>query len=209
MAYIRTTVSELMNWLDKQGNKVISCTTDGILTDHESLSTFTDITYKSLDLPFLCQYSKHRGFLGFANKALEEKYRDNKGIISITTRGQLGLSSKISALTSFSAKGDYSPYALRELLIQKTSSNDKNIRYPKNRLLGGSDIARKGGHVTTVPQEKTFRVCFDNRREVVPDPIKTIYGQYFNTIPHPSVAEIIFVRGLVKLPGKKYTVVHP
>lgn len=190
---------------------MVSTTTDGFITDHDSLSTFTTADYHKLNLTFTGQFAEYRELLGFSPKALEEKFRDPVGIISIKTRGQLGLGSKLSALTGLDNKDNYSPENLKAMLIQKISEPEvkKSFVYSANRLTGAMDVLKKGGHVTSIPIEKTYRVSFDNKREVLDNPKLSALGVYYETIPYKFVSEIAFVRGLERVHGSKYTEKHP
>lgn len=163
---------------------------------------------KDNNLTFTLQFAEFRKYLGFDPFAIELKNREDKGIISIKTRGQLGLSSKISALTSFNKYWYTDPDAMRTDLLEKIAG-DKTLRFPKDRLMSGLDIVKKGGHVTMIPTEQNFYLTYDNRRTVLANPIKSEQGTFFDTVPCDNVKECLFNRGLAKIDSSKYSKKHP
>lgn len=171
---------------------------------------YTPQDYWTKGLYFTGEYSNARVSLGFGCDALEEKFRDSQGIISIKTRGQLGLASRLSALTGIERKDSFSITELRTILIEKLNSKEsKSLDYGASRLLGGPGIIKKGGHVTTIPIEKVYNVKYDNRRCINPIPNEGPYGPYFDSTPHHSISEIHMVRGIAKLDGSKYSSRQP
>lgn len=129
-------------------------------------------------------------------------------MISIKTRGQLGLSSRISALTGFN-KSKYNDLDDLRKLFLETLEGDKTLRFAETRLMSSLDIVKKGGHVTMIPSEKNYALRFDNKRVVNPNPIKGEHGVYFDTEPFDSINGCILNRGLATLDSSKYSQKHP
>lgn len=192
-----------------QGKRVISSTTDGFLTDDDTVYKFNKADFLSRDLIFSAQFAEYREMLGFSPTALDKKLDELVGVISIKTRGQLGMGSGFSSLTGISSK--QSIPGLREILKEKITGSDTNktIIFSSNRLTGAVDTLKKGGHVTMVPVEKAYNVTFDNRRAVNTKPEVTPLGIYYETKPHLSVREIQFVKGLSKLHEATHSTKHP
>lgn len=207
-AYIRTAVSELLNWLATKGNNIISATTDGFITDFKDLNLLTINELKEAGLTFTHQIASYRQELGFDPVAIELKYSDPKGMIAIKTRGQLGLESKISALTGFNKHSYMNLDDLRKILIDKLKG-DKTLRFSQSRLMSSLDIVKEGGHVTMIPSEKNYMLRFDNKRVVIPTPIKGAHGVYFDTIPFEKMEYCVLNRGLASLDTPKYSQKHP
>lgn len=205
-AYIRTVLSELLNWIGSK-NVLISCTTDGFITDLKGLENFTLEDYSREGLPFSAKIAEYRQKLGFPARSLELKNTDPKGIIAIKTRGQLGLDSRISALTGFN-KFLYSVEELREVFIHSLKG-ERRLRFPATRLLSGIDIVKKGGNVTMLTTEQDYRLHFDVKRRVVNIPMKGKYGVYYDTIPFPSVGDQMLEEGLDNLETPKYSKRRP
>jgi hypothetical protein len=116
-------------------------------------------------IPLLLEYRKIRDLLSGEKTCLELK-SSGKGIISWTTRGQLGIDSRIKASTGFQSYG-YEQKELVSKFISVLSSEDKYFEYIQNSLRGAVDIFKKGGHVTMVYRDQIFRLFYDNRREII------------------------------------------
>jgi len=147
--------------MNKHNNtKIISCTTDGFISDEPKLDV-TPVDSKDI---FSSLYFNTRLKLTGAGALLEKKYTENKGVISWRTRGQLGLSGGIKALTG------YQRHELIEQTIDKVNKsfyNSKQIPFIQTSLRSAKDIYQNGGHSTLKLEERIFNLKFDNRREII------------------------------------------
>jgi len=71
-------------------------------------------------------------------------------------------------MTGFQSKG-VSMEDLKEMVISSMDSGNLEIHFMQRSLRSAKDIYEKGGTVTPKLEEKTFRLNFDNRRQVVTD----------------------------------------
>jgi hypothetical protein len=97
--------------------------------------------------------------------ALELKHF-GQGIVSWSTRGQLGVESGIKATTGFQSFG-YSQDELVSHFKEVLSSIDKAFEYTQTRVRSAKDVFKKGGHVTLNLRDQTIRLHYDNRRSIV------------------------------------------
>lgn len=94
--FVRATLSEALLKIEKLGGKVISCTTDGFITNL-GFETFNPENIGSITDLFITSFNKLVG----KSEVWELAY-EGIGLISWKTRGQLGLGdSKLSAITGF------------------------------------------------------------------------------------------------------------
>ena len=99
-AFIRSVVGECLHNIQKLGGKVVSVTTDSFITNVEDLEKnyyhyhLIKLFYFKSTEPSL----RGRKDMCDSSEALEIKY-EGKGILSLTTRGQLGIGSKIAEAT--------------------------------------------------------------------------------------------------------------
>jgi len=70
-------------------------------------------------------------------------------------------------------------------------------------LRSGKDILTKGGHVTLKLTEKTFRLCFDNKRAIVLDKDNPLV-QLRDSRPHIDKDTALLYRIIAKLNKSKY-----
>lgn len=173
---------------------IVSCTTDGFITDYQGLETFTKKDYVREGLIFTCLMTEYRKKLGFSDRALELKHTDPKGIISIRTRAQLGLNSKISALTGFN-KFLYPVEELRGIFINLLKG-ERRLRFPSTRLMSGIDLIKKGGHVTMLTGEQDFYLNFDSKRLVLSKPTQGKYGLCYDTLPFKNYYSATLFKGV-------------
>lgn len=98
--------------------------------------------------------------------ALELKV-GGKGVISWTSRGQLGLECGMTATTVL--KRYKTSEVERQNIISQfkeiLKTKDKQVEFIYKSLRGAKDIYDKGDHVSTVLKDQTFRLHHDNRRE--------------------------------------------
>lgn len=125
--------------------------------------------------------------LGHEASALDLK-SDGLGIISWTTRGQLGIGSKIKATTGFQVHS-LTKDELVSLFIETLKDRDKSFEFTMTTLRSAKDIYLKGGHVAPVRRDQIFRLFYDNRR-IIKEPDNFDQSEIFNTLldsePLPS-----------------------
>lgn len=163
-AFIRSVIGECLHNIQKLGGKVVSVTTDGFITDIE------DLENKLLELPQDCttllrKYRDLRYKLSSTCEALEVKYK-GEGIISWTTRGQFGIGNEISASTGFQRKM-FNRQELINIFKDTLASTNKTFEYTWESLRSAKDIFTKGGNMVKVMKDQTFRMLYDNRRQVI------------------------------------------
>jgi hypothetical protein len=139
------------------GGLIVSVTTDGFICN------ITDLEQKLTENFLLSEFKKIRKELAEDNTALEIK-NVGRGIMAWTTRGQLGLESKIIATTGIQHKAFEGKDAMLKTFLKAVKSESKTIEYVQGRLRSASEIYKKGGHVTMVRRDQLFRLHFDNRR---------------------------------------------
>lgn len=200
--FIRTVISELLNQLDKEGAMILSCTTDGFITNKSGLETFpyTEEIFTKI-------FMNAREKLDTPRQVLEFKFFDKKGIFSWTTRGQLGQDSKIRAMTGFSPGGK-DLTELRDLVTAGFSDFNRNIPFIQRSLDSGTDIFKKGGPVSMAYKEKDFNLVYDNRR-VLSTNEEEIKNFDFSknslySKPHNNIDDCKTFRSLSRLSGNKF-----
>lgn len=98
-AFIRSVIGECLHNISKLKGKVVSVTTDGFITNIADLESKLLNLKEEEEIPLLTKYRSLRKDLGGCD-ALEVK-KEGLGILSWTTRGQLGIGSSIKATTGF------------------------------------------------------------------------------------------------------------
>jgi hypothetical protein len=174
--FIRSVIGECLHNISRIGGKVVSVTTDGFITDVIDLENKL-LNLKSTDIPLFTRYREIRENLSGCSTALEIKHF-GKGIISWTTRGQLGIESKIKATTGFQSFG----YTQEELITnfkKVLSSKEKYFEFTQSSLRGANEIYKKGGHVTPTYKDRIFRLMYDNRRLIIDEDAKG-KGNFFS-----------------------------
>jgi hypothetical protein len=165
-AFIRSVIGECLHNISKLGGKVVSVTTDGFISDVKCLeSKLMQLDRESI--PLLLKYRELRKDLAGVGKdsALEIK-KEGRGIISWSTRGQLGIESGIKATTGFQTN-DLEQVELVNLFKDVMSSSEKYFEFTQKRLRGAKDVFSYGGHVTPVYRDQKFRMFHDNRRHII------------------------------------------
>ena len=162
-AFIRSVVGECLHNLQKLGGRVVSVTTDGFITDLDKLEQ-TLLMLPPNETYLLRKYRSIRTDLSGISEALEVK-TCGTGILSWTTRGQMGIDSRIIATTGFQ-KGGYEKKELVEIFKDTLKNENKFFEFTAFSLRGAKDIFEKGGHVTPIRKEQTFRLFHDNRRTI-------------------------------------------
>ena len=166
-AFIRSVIGECLHNIGKIGGKIVSVTTDGFITNVEDLESkllklpieYTPLLtlFKSLRIALSDDVKNH--------VALELK-NQSKGIISWSTRGQLGIEKGIKATTGFQS-GGYTQEEMVSTFKDVLKQRDKSFEYTQFRLRGAKDIFKKGGHVTPTYRDQKVRLLFDNRRVII------------------------------------------
>jgi hypothetical protein len=70
------------------------------------------------------------------------------------------------AATGFQRQG-YERSELVTLFKGILKSSEKVFEFTRKSLRGAKDIFNKGGHVTTVLKDQSFRLLYDNRRKII------------------------------------------
>jgi len=184
--------------MNKDSNtKIISCTTDGFISDKSDLDTLqpskTDV--------FSNLYLKARLNLSGEGKLLELKTKEFKGIISIRTRGQLGLSGGIKALTGYQRS---EPIELTIEKVHKSFNTTKTLPFIQTSLRSAKDIFLEGGHSTMKYSERIFNLKFDNRREITLQE-----NSYFQTKPFVHMQNSMQARLIASLGSIRFRLYSP
>ena len=199
-AFIRSVIGECLHNIHKLGGKVVSVTTDGFITDLPNLESKL-LSLKEKEIPLFLQYRKLRLELSGKAESLEIKH-SGKGIISWTTRGQWGVESGIRATTGFQSSGlDHS--SVTSFFKKCLSSDNKMFEFTQKRLRGAKDIFTKGGHVTQTLRNQTFRMFYDNRRQIIETEASLGFDMscsLLDSSPVESKKESLRLRFLSKLP---------
>lgn len=199
-AFIRSVIGECLHNIAKLGGKVVSVTTDGFLTDLDRLEEKL-LKLDQSQIPLLLKYRELRQDLCGNPSALEIKH-SGKGIISWTTRGQLGIESKVKATTGFQSAG-YDHPSLVEFFKEILASDNKMFEFTQTRIRGANDIFKKGGHVTKTMRDQVFRMLYDNRRQIVEPENNTetnMSDKLFDSTPLFNKLDCLKQRFLSRLP---------
>lgn len=200
-AFVRSVVGECLHNIDFLEGKVISCTTDGFITNIDDLEN--KIGNLKVNT-FIKLYQKIREDLSNNPTSLELKHK-GEGIISWSTRGQFSLNSGIAATTGFQRR-QFDPSYIEVLFKNKLSSEDKTLEFIQQRLRSALDIYRKGGHVTKTYSDRLFRLHFDNRRIIEITKGLENNKDYSNTLldskPASSIDTIKYLRSMSKIEVK-------
>ena len=99
-----------------------------------------------------------------------EKKTDSRGIVTITTRGQLGLRADgtdgIGAMTGFQRKYASTP-ELIEVLSDKINNDEdhaKELHFPYMHLRPLTHVYKGGGHQGLVVEDRIYKIKYDNKR---------------------------------------------
>lgn len=166
---VRAVISEMLHCIQLLENehsvatRVISVTTDGFVTNvekvEEKVKNLPEKNRKMLEC-----YQDFRKKLNFETKAYEEK-SSGEGIVTWSTRGQIGIRSKIQAATGFQT-GTYEKGVLVENFINILGKENKSFEYIQQTLRKGNEIYKKGGHVVMTYKDRLYNLNYDNKRNI-------------------------------------------
>jgi hypothetical protein len=159
--FVRAVLSELLNYIQQQGGDVISCTTDGFITNLPDMELSKPVG------PLTAYFSLSRMLLADDPTYLELKHR-TQGVASWATRGQIGLEegSTLKAMTGYQSKF-HTMDVLQDMIITRLDQGNREITFMQQSLRSGKDVYEKGGAVSPKLEERTFRLFYDNRRQVI------------------------------------------
>jgi len=185
---------------------IVSCTTDGFITDKEDLpQLLKERVLGSKDLSdssdFIDFYFKAREGLGVEGEILEMKFIEPKGLISWTTRGQLGLSGGIRAMTGYQNNQKVSDLVEE---VKRVFNDDKQVPFIQSSLRSAKDIILEGGHTCLKLEERIFNLKYDNRRL-----IKDCFDGFYSSIPHVNVDSCRLARSISSLSSNRYNKYYP
>lgn len=192
--FVRALIAELLFETDNLGGQVVSCTTDGFVTDIEGLEHKINATEGSL----LQEYQKIRYLLSGDPSALEVKCKV-KGITQWTTRGQLSNESLdfyngkpifISAATGYQKSKNHEENVS---LVKHAMSNGNRILFLHKELSGAKDIYNTTKNVSMKTRQQYFKTVFDSKRIVIPSTDKLLY-----TEPFIDVSQALLDRNLMQ-----------
>ena len=203
-AFIRSVIGECLHNIGKIGGKIVSVTTDGFITNIEDLeskllklpteSTPLFTLFKALRVALSEEVKNHVGL---------ELKNFSKGIISWSTRGQLGIEKGIKATTGFQS-GGYTQEEMVSTFKDVLKQRDKSFEYTQFRLRGAKDIFKKGGHVTPTYRDQKVRLLYDNRR-IITDSDKIIRNDMSSNLldskPYQNKDECLRQRFISKYPN--------
>lgn len=156
-------MGELLHYISLKNGKVVSVTTDGFVTNYPILDT--DYTgYSKFSL--YSEYCKTRKELCGKSAGLEMKEK-GEGILSWKTRGQYSPTSKITSTSGLQVKSlQRSSDEMNEYFKLILNSTDKTIQYLSFSLRSGSEIFKKGGHVSDIYKDQSYSMNYDNKRRI-------------------------------------------
>ena len=194
-SYIRTTLSEMLNRHDD--DKIISCTTDGFISAKKDLDKQTVMEN---DVFSLYYYNTRKALTG-VGALLELKCKETEGVISWRTRGQLGLSGDIKALTGYQRN---EPIERTIDIVNKSFFRSKQIPFIQKSLRSAKEIYQCGGHCTLKLTERNFNLKFDNRRIVLESE-----KEYHETRPYQEKTSCIQSRLISNFGSARYSLYSP
>ncbi len=187
-AYIRSVIGECLNNVQKLGGLVVSVTTDGFITNLENLedSIISNIKCQNSNY-LLTEFRALRADLSNNETSLELK-NISSGIISWSTRGQVGIGSELRATTGFQNKF-YNQSELIEMFTNQIEfGNDlRQIEYLQMSLRTAIDIMKHGGHVTRKYKDQRFSLVYDNRREILDQDLIDAIFKYKSKLDKVSI----------------------
>jgi len=184
--------------LNRHGDSlIVSSTTDGFISNKKDLDTDNNFEPDS----FSSRYFNMRKRLTGVGTLLECKYSEKKGVISWRTRGQLGLSGGIKALTGYQRN---EPIERTIDIVNKSFNSTKQIPFIQKSLRSAKEIFREGGHCTLKLSERNFNLKYDNRRE-----IDGVIETYHTTKPYLDKNSSILARKISSFGSARYSIYSP
>lgn len=156
-AFVRSVMGECLHSIPALQGTVVSVTTDGFITN------ISDLEEKISKNFLFAEYKKIRQSLAGDDTGLELKSK-GVGIIVWTTRGQLGIESKIIATTGIQHRLFQGKSDMLKTFIATMKTGRRTLEFVQSRLRSATDIYKQGGHVTMVRRDQLFRMHYDNRR---------------------------------------------
>lgn len=177
-------IGECLHNIQLLGGKAVSVTTDGYITNIKDLENEIITNPVCFGHRYLLEsFRKIRTFLSGDETSLEIK-NISTGIISWTTRGQLGVGSNLRATTGFQNYAHSQEYLIelfsKTLDFNNNNNNSKDLEYVQTSLRSAVDILKTGGHVTRKYKDQRFSLVFDNRREILDDELYLVTVDYNN-----------------------------
>lgn len=179
-AITRTVIGECLHNIQLLGGKVISVTTDGFITDIDNLESRLMGLEKGNTMLKLYSFLRRDLTDGLNCSSLELK-KESLGIISWTTRGQLGLEKGLKATTGFQS-GSVLHKTMIDEFTRILQTDDKRISYIQSSLRGSKEIFLKGGHATMRYKDQSFRMVYDNRRVIIEENQAGVCNDPCNTL---------------------------
>lgn len=198
-AFIRSIIGECLHSIALEKGLVVSVTTDGFITNLKDLEL--NLNGKTDTNLLFNEFKLIRLLLSSNDDALEVK-SSGKGILSWTTRGQVGIESKMIASTGFQRSIYKDKDELFNIFLDTFKSDTKTLEYIQFRLRSASDIYKKGGHVTPVYRDQLFRMHYDNRRLIIdpnPEKIQDFNDCLLDSKPVRSIEEAANLRFISKI----------
>jgi hypothetical protein len=206
-AAVRSLIGIFLQEVAVSGGKAVSVTTDGLISDQESLETkfqtnLENVEEKVESSAIYKAFSEVRKELSGKGTLLELKHR-GENLTSWTTRGQIssgmlaisddGLpiaGSGLRAATGLQTQGlDFQE--VEALIKEGLSSETKTVSYVSTSLRSIKEIVQKGGHVTMVYRDQDFRLHYNNNREIIGLDATT---GFMNTKPWLTIEEALSAR---------------
>ncbi|KAG0632573.1 hypothetical protein HOY80DRAFT_1071307 [Tuber brumale] len=173
--------AELLHKVDRLGGQVVSCTTDGFVTDIDNLEELILKEFPEDD-SLLQAYRNIRDILSGIPEALEVKTVVN-GLIQWTTRGQLSLGdSKVPITAATGYQKDRSNHTNNVKVVEEALVNGNRVLFLQKHLTGALEAYKKGSHVSMQSQQRIFRTIFDCKRLVIKSEHEMLFTEPYNDV---------------------------
>jgi len=201
--YVRALIAELLHKVDLLGGQVVSCTTDGFVTDVQNLESKI---CESFDIKGTLyeQYRNIRTKLSGEALALEVKTSVN-GIIQWSTRGQLSISkdkTPISAITGYQKSREHQENVN---LVQEAMVNGNKVLFLQKHLRGALDVYKSKKTIYMETSQRTFKTIFDSRREVIASSETLLHTKPFNDISE-ALLHRFFIRSVKSVYSNEFSI---
>jgi len=201
--FVRSLIAECLFNIQMLGGQVVSCTTDGFVTDVENLEE--KIINLNIKGSLLQRYKDIREKLSGDDSALEIK-TSVRGIMQWTTRGQLSLESipdEYKNMIPITAATGYQKSRIHEenvKIVQESLQNNNKVLFLQTQLSGALDLYKTKDHVSMKSSQRVFKTVFDSKRIVI-ESSKTL----LDTRAYLSVSEALLQRSLMSNLKSKYS----